>query len=159
MKQFSAIVLILLLSGFMPGTTGKKKTFKQLYALEGVWRMQTKKGAIHEVWRKVNKNYLRSTGFFVKDKDTVVTERVALQNLSDDIYYTSAVEEQNNKRPVSFTLTSGKGGVFIFENPKHDFPKRIVYELVNNDSLHAWIDGGAADAGKRSDFYYSRIKQ
>jgi hypothetical protein len=159
MKQFSAIALILLLSGFIPGTTGKSKIFKQLYALEGIWRMQTKEGAIHEVWRKVNKNYLRSTGFFVKDKDTIVTERVVLQNLAADIYYTSTVEEQHNKRPVSFTLTSSNGGIFIFENPKHDFPKRIVYELVNNDSLHAWIDGGPAGAAKRSDFFYVRVTQ
>jgi Domain of unknown function (DUF6265) len=120
--------------------------------------MQTKKGAIHEVWRKVNKNYLRSTGFFVKDKDTFVTERVALQHLSDDVYYTSTTEDQNNKRPVSFTLTSGRDGIFIFENPKHDFPKRIVYELVSNDSLHAWIDDGPAGSGQRNDFYYTRVK-
>jgi hypothetical protein len=159
MKQFSAIVLILLLSGFMPGTAGKKKTFKQLYALEGSWRMHTKRGDICEEWKKVNKNFLQSRGYFVKGSDTLINERVALQNLSNDIYYTSTVEEQNSKRPVSFTLTSGKGGVFIFENPKHDFPKRIVYELVNNDSLHAWIDDGPAGTGQRNDFYYTRIKQ
>jgi Domain of unknown function (DUF6265) len=159
MKQFCAIVFVLLLSGFVPGTAGKKKTFKQLYMLEGVWRMQTKNGAIHEVWRKVSKHYLSSTGFFVKGKDTIVTERVSLQNLEKGIYYTSTVEEQNNRRPVSFKLTSSNGSVFTFENPLHDFPRRIVYELVNNDSLHAWIDGGPEGTGKRNDFYYKRIQQ
>jgi hypothetical protein len=159
MKAGMIILLVLLLSGFMPGTTGKNKIFKHLYALEGIWRMQTKQGAIHEVWRKVSKHHLRSTGFFVKGADTIITERVSLQNLDKGIYYTSTVEEQNNRRPVSFKLTGSTGNSFIFENPAHDFPKRIVYELVNYDSVHAYIDGGAADAGKRSDFYYSRVKQ
>jgi Domain of unknown function (DUF6265) len=157
MKHFCAIVLILLLSGFMPGTAGKKKIFKQLYALEGVWRMQTKQGAIHEVWRKVNKRHLRSTGFFVKGKDTIVTERVSLQNLEKGIFYTSTVEEQNNRRPVSFKLTSSNDSVFIFENPLHDFPRRIVYKLAGKDSLHAYIDDGTAGAAKRQHFYYSRV--
>jgi Domain of unknown function (DUF6265) len=159
MRAVAATLLIILLSGFMPGTTGKKKTFQQLYALEGVWRMHTKNGAVHEAWRKVNKRHLRCTGFFVKGKDTIVTERVSLQNLEKGIFYTSTVEEQNNKRPVSFKLTSSKGSVFTFENPLHDFPRRIVYELVNNDSLHAWIDGGPDGAGRRNDFYYNRVKQ
>jgi Domain of unknown function (DUF6265) len=159
MKAIAATFFIFLLSSFMPGTAGKKKTFQQLYALEGVWRMQTKQGAIHEVWRKVNKRYLRSTGFFVKGKDTIVTERVSLQNLNQGIYYTSTVEEQNNKRPVSFKLTSSNDSIFTFENLLHDFPRRIVYELVGKDSLHAYIDGGAVDATKRQDFYYSRVIQ
>ncbi len=158
MKTVTAILFVLLLTGFMPGTTGKSKTFKQLHALEGVWRMQTKQGAIHEVWRKVNKRHLRSTGFFVKGRDTIITERVSLQNLDKGIYYTSTVEEQNNRRPVSFVLTSSRQGVFIFENPGHDFPKRIVYELVSSDSLHAWIDGGPAGVNQRNDFYYARVK-
>jgi hypothetical protein len=49
--------------------------------------------------------------------------------------------------------------LLIFENPLHDFPKSTVYELVNNDSLHAWIDGGPYETGRRNDFYYSRVKQ
>jgi hypothetical protein len=56
-------------------------------------------------------------------------------------------------------LTSSNGSVFTFENPLHDFPRRIVYELVNNDSLHAWIDGGPEGTGKRNDFYYKRVQQ
>jgi hypothetical protein len=30
----------------------------------------------------------------------------------------------------------------VFENPEHDFPKRIGYRLVSADSLEAWVDGG-----------------
>jgi zinc transporter ZupT len=159
MKTALAAVLLLFLSGYMPGSAGKNKTFKQLYALEGTWRMQTKQGSIHEVWRKLSKHHLRSTGFFVKGTDTVITERVSLQNLDKGIFYTSTVEEQNNRRPVSFKLTGSTGSTFTFENPLHDFPKRIVYQLVSADSIHAYIDGGPAGAEKRNDFYYSRIKQ
>ncbi len=45
---------------------------------------------------------------------------------------------------------------FIFENPTHNFPKRIEYQLIAKDSLIAWIDGGMEQAGSRSVFKYKR---
>ena len=32
--------------------------------------------------------------------------------------------------PISFKFTSELKNIFIFENPDHDFPKRIVYEFI-----------------------------
>lgn len=45
----------------------------------------------------------------------------------------------------------------VFENPAHDFPKRIGYRLVSPDSLEAWIDGGAAGNGKKTTYPYHRV--
>ena len=133
-------VMILLLSySYLPGNN---KVFKKLYALEGTWKMKTKKGFLCEEWKKMNKNYMQSRGYMIKGTDTTINERVALTRTKDDIYYTSTVEDQNEKKPVAFKLTSANGHVFIFENPVHDFPRRIVYDLVTPDSLHAYIDDG-----------------
>ena len=46
--------------------------------------------------------------------------------------------------------------MFVFENPEHDFPKRIVYKLITTDSLHAYIDDGKEDSKKKQNFYYKR---
>jgi hypothetical protein len=81
---------------------------------------------------------------------------VALRNTKEGIFYTSTVEDQNNKQPTSFKLTSGNNNVFVFENPQHDFPKRIVYKLISADSLHAYIDDGNNSTKKRQDFYYKK---
>jgi hypothetical protein len=135
-----------------------KKIFKRLFALEGTWKMKTKKGTICEEWKKMDKSYLQSRGYMIKGTDTVINERVALTRTKEDIFYTSTVEDQNDKKPVAFKLTSSAGNVFVFENPEHDFPKRIVYDLVTADSLHAYTDDGVEGTKKVQHFYYSKIK-
>ncbi len=134
------------------------KVFKQLYNLEGMWLMKTNKGFIGEEWMKMNEHYLQNRGFMVKGDDTIITETVGLRNNNEGIFYTSTVEDQNNKQPVSFKLTSAENNVFVFENPLHNFPKRITYHLLNKDSLHAWIDGGKDNPNKKLSFAYYRVK-
>ena len=153
-KIFIAIIATLSLSAFI--VSGDNKTFKKLYALEGTWKMVTKRGnIICEEWKKVDNNYLQNRGYMIKGKDTIVTERVALTNTKEGILYTSTVEDQNNKQPIVFKMTKNEDNIFVFENPQHDFPKRIVYRFVTADSLHAFIDDGT-EAGKKQNFYYKR---
>jgi len=136
-------------------TAGNNKTFKKLYALEGTWKMVTKRGAICEEWKKIDDNYLQNRGYMVRGTDTVINERVALTNTREGIFYTSTVEDQNNKQPVAFKMTKAEENTFIFENPLHDYPKRIVYKLITADSLHAYIDDGT-ETGKKQNFYFKR---
>ncbi|MDZ4796212.1 MAG: DUF6265 family protein [Bacteroidota bacterium] len=153
---FSAAILTGLLAfTYYPGD---KKAFKKLFALEGVWKMNTKKGALCEEWKKMNKSFMQNKGYVIKGNDTTLTERVALTRTSEGILYTSTVEDQNNKNPIAFTMTSSGGNVFVFENRKHDFPKRIVYQLLSPDSLHAFIDDGVEGTKKVQHFYYVRQK-
>ena len=131
------------------------KTFKKLYALEGTWKMNTKRGAICEEWKKMDNNYLQNKGYMIKGNDTIISERVALTNTAAGIFYTSTVEDQNNKQPIAFKMTGSENNSFVFENPAHDFPKRIVYKLITADSIHAFIDDGT-ETGKRQNFYFKR---
>ena len=149
-------MVFIIVSAFVPRQTGPDKIFKQLHALKGKWMMKTKKGSIGEEWVKINDDYLQNKGFYVRGSDTIITERVALKKTAEGIFYTSTVEDQNNKQPISFRLTAADDHVFVFENPAHDFPKRIIYDLVSADSLHAYIDVGADAAGNRQDFYYHK---
>jgi Domain of unknown function (DUF6265) len=154
-KLFFSAIIFFALSAFM-ATGNNNKLFKKLFVLEGTWKMTTKRGAICEEWKIVNKNYLQNKGYMLKGTDTVVTERVALTKTGKEIFYTSTVEAQNNKQPISFKMTKATDSMFVFENPAHDFPKRIVYKIIAADSLHAWIDDGHDETKKRQNFYYKR---
>jgi hypothetical protein len=44
---------------------------------------------------------------------------------------------------TDFKLTHLAGQEATFENPEHDFPKRIIYRKNFDGSLTAIIDGGA----------------
>lgn len=147
-----ATAVILCATAFM---VPSDETFEKLYALEGIWKMTTKRGTICEEWKKVNENHLQSKGYFIKGTDTLVNERVALTNSKAGVFYTSTVEDQNNKEPIAFKMTSVDNNRFVFENPQHDFPKRIVYRFITADSIHAFIDDGT-ETGKRQNFYYKK---
>lgn len=49
------------------------------------------------------------------------------------------------RRPVPFRLVSQDGTAVVFENPQHDFPKRIVYRR-DGDRLTATVSGGTETA-------------
>jgi Domain of unknown function (DUF6265) len=153
-KILTAAIFFLCLSAFYVSIDSK--TFKKLYTLEGTWKMLTKRGAVCEEWKKINDHHLQNRGYMLIGKDTLVSERVALTNTEAGIFYTSTVENQNDKQPIAFKMTSAEGNTFIFENPAHDYPKRIVYKLVTADSLHAYIDDGTDEPKKRQNFYYKK---
>ncbi len=155
-NTFIAIIIILCLSAFC--VSDNKKVFKKLYALEGTWQMKTKKGFICEEWKKINNNHLQSKGYTISGNDTTITERVTLKRIKNSIVYASTVENQNNKLPIVFTFTKEENNLFIFENPQHDFPKRIVYKLISSDSLNAFIDDGIDSSKKRQYFFYKKVK-
>lgn len=162
MKKYAVLTGTLIVSVmFISGEKKERPGFAELHKLEGVWIMKIKKGETGEEWHKINDDYMQSRGFFIKDGDTITAERVALRNTDKGIFYTSTVENQNGGQPVDFKLTiaDAKTKTFVFENAEHDFPKRIVYEIVSADSLHAFIDGGAGAADKRKDFYYHKAKR
>jgi len=152
---FAAAIAFTVMAAFI--NAEQERPFLQLHKLEGKWIMKTKRGTIiGEEWIKVDDSYLQNKGFFIKGADTIITERVSLKETKEGIFYTSTVEDQNNKQPIPFKLTSSVDHTFIFENPEHDFPKRIIYQLISSDSLHAYIDAGADKGGKRQNFYFQK---
>lgn len=152
-KILLGIIAITWLGAFHSNDNGK--AFKKLHGLEGTWKMTTKRGAICEEWKKVDENYLQNRGYMIKGNDTIITERVALTNTRQGVFYTSTVEDQNAKQPIAFKMTKAEGHMYVFENPAHDFPKRIVYNLVTTDSIHAFIDDGT-EAGRKQHFYFKK---
>ncbi|WP_448697985.1 DUF6265 family protein [Mucilaginibacter sp. AW1-3] len=131
---------------------------KVLYPLSGRWEMQTKKGIFGESWKKVSADELQSTGYSIKGKDTTWLEKVQLIKKPDGIYYIPTVKDENGGKAVPFKLISSVNNEFIFSNPQHDFPQRVIYHLVKPDSLHAWIDGQYKGKYVKQDFYYHRVK-
>ena len=143
---------VLCLCGFI-----NADNFSPLYKLTGgTWQMKTAKGYSCERWVKTNSNQLNGVAFDVAAKDTTVLERVTLLNKAGIISYNVTGAKSGDK--TSFKLTSTKNGQFVFEDPKHDFPQRVVYHFVKPDSIHAWVDGKYKGKYEKVDYYYKRVK-
>ncbi len=139
---------------------GYNNTVKKFEWLKGSWIMKKKNGsAIMENWQQLNDSTLagESLNFSVTGMSSV-SENMQITFRNNRYSFVSIVNGQNNNEPVSFTISSFTDSSFTAENPEHDFPKRIVYRLINKDSIHAFIDGGLQMPDKKINFYYSRYK-
>jgi len=154
MKIVSAILLALMLLSFA-GTTDR---FTPLLTLEGTWVMQTRKGPLFEHWNKISDVELQSKSYRLNGIDTMVLEKVRLIEKEGNILYIPVVENQNNRQPIEFRLISVEKSKFTFENKQHDFPQRIIYNIVTADSIFARIEGEKKGVVSASDFHFKRYK-
>jgi hypothetical protein len=121
------------------------KTYPKLAKAEwfiGEWGNKSAEGELTERWKKENDSvYLGESYFVVGQNDTVFAEHVRLVEANGKLAYIVTVPGQNKELPVSFEMTSATDNQITFENPKHDFPNKIIYNLVEKDSLIAEISG------------------
>ena len=129
---------------------------KQLSWLEGNWTNISEKSQSFENWSRKNDSTLFSISYTMVKGDTVFVETMDLQENRDGMFMTVNVPDQNEEKPVTFTMISSEGGVFTFENKNHDFPKRITYSNPVKDSIHAWIEGIVEGEDRKVDFYFER---
>ena len=84
---------------------------------------------------------------------TVEFEYLRIEQRADGIFYVA--HPQARCPGTDFKLTSASATEAIFENPQHDFPKRIIYRKTD-DGLTASIDAG--EGSKSMSFVFKKIK-
>ena len=57
---------------------------------------------------------------------------------------------------AAFPLKQIAENTVTFEAPEHDFPQRILYRLVDKDTLVARIEGSVGGQARSADFPYKR---
>ncbi|CAM3485690.1 DUF6265 domain-containing protein [Flavobacterium longum] len=107
----------------------------------GDWGNQSASGNYAESWAKANDSTYQSRASFVVGKDTVFAETVDLVQRADTLQYIVSVPGQNEEKPVAFKMISATENKLVFANPTHDFPQKITYTKITNDSLVAEISG------------------
>ena len=82
-------------------------------------------------------------------------EYIRIIERADGVFY---VAHPNARTPgTEFKLTKLSADSATFENPQHDFPKRIIYKKNADGSLTASIDGGEGTRGPS--FAYQPMKK
>jgi hypothetical protein len=112
--------------------------------LLGTWRAESRDTLITESWIAVSDTTYEGRGVTRSRTDGSVRdeEDLRLMAMGDGIFYVAKVA--HNERPVAFRLTSCADGRFVFENPAHDFPRRIEYRRVDDARFEAHVsDGGS----------------
>ena len=112
--------------------------------LIGTWRAESRDALISETWVAVSDTTYEGRGVTRSRTDGSIRdeEDLRLVAMGDGVFYVAKVAQ--NERPVAFRLTSCADGRFVFENPAHDFPRRIEYRRVDDARFEAHVsDGGS----------------
>jgi hypothetical protein len=159
MQIISMVVFFFLATAFCSTAQQfSENDFKPLQSLQGLWKMETGRGAIYEEWNITDNKKLTGRSYRINNADTIIMERIQLYCEGNNIIYSPIVTDQNNQQAVSFKLISNTDNRYVFENKNHDFPQRVIYNLVSKDAVHARIEGVRNGQERGSDFKYSRVK-
>ncbi len=130
-------------------------TLADISWISGDW--QTEPGGrrqIEEHWTKVAGNSMLGMSRTVAGDKTVEFEYLRIEQRADGIYY---VAHPKARCPgTDFKLTRASATEAVFENPQHDFPKRIIYRKSGDDSLTASIDAG--EGTRAISFVFKKLK-
>ena len=125
--------------------------------LAGCWEGTYSNGRIvSEQWMKPLGNVMMGMSRTVSNGKTVAFENVRLEQSEDGAI--SYIANPSGQEEAAFRLVELDGTRAVFENPGHDYPQRIIYELVSPDSLSARIEGTIDGKIKGSGFPYRRVK-
>jgi hypothetical protein len=151
--MFALAVFFMLL--LIPTAVTQTPTLADISWIAGDW--QTAPGGrrqVEEHWTQVAGRSMMGVSRTVAGEKTVEFEYLRIEQRDDGIYY---VAHPKGRCPgTDFKLTRASATEAVFENPQHDFPKRIIYRKGADDSLTASIDAG--EGTKAMSFPFQRVK-
>ena len=120
-------------------------TLESFAWLQGDWVIEGDTKTMRESWSRVgpmtfegvNETHGREAG------ELRARETMRLLDMSDGIFYLAKVSE--NEYPVPFKLTKCSSHQAVFENPHHDFPRKLDYSLKDADTLEVHVSDGAGE--------------
>lgn len=157
-QKITLIFLLLVLVSCKHSGSNEKDKIKAARWILGNWENKTADGNLSETWKKVNDSTFHGQSYFIKEKDTLHFESITLQQKGEELSYSATVKGQNNEEPVTFKLTNSTDTQMVFENPKHDYPQKISYTQINDDSLVAEISGTLEGKPSSEKFVMKKFK-
>lgn len=122
--------------------------------LSGCWVAEQDNGVSLEYWFRPTPDTMIGMSQTVRDGANVWYEFMRISKIeSGDIIYAAAPSGQSQ---TEFRLVSFVNGQAVFENPEHDFPQFVIYELPEADVLKARIEGTIDDESRVVDFIKER---
>lgn len=144
MGKWAAGACLLLWGGTMTGAdAGAATGLDSLEWLLGTWRTTGANRFSEEQWTRITPETWEGAGrtFDSATGNLLGVESLRLVLMSGEVFYLAKVD--HNELPVAFRLTRSGPGQAVFENPSHDFPKVLDYQLAGDDSLTVRVSDGA----------------
>ncbi len=114
-----------------------KLTLADISWLSGHWRSESRGSMTEELWMPARGRIMLGLNRSVRGKAHGQFEYLRIVQTKKDTYYWAS---PGGSKPTPFKMTKATDDHVVFENPEHDFPKRIEYRR-KGDELTAQIFG------------------
>lgn len=117
-------------------------TIDDLKWLGGAWLGPEGKSATEERWTPVRGGAMLGVSRTIRQDKMVAFEYLRIVQRDNSLVY---VAQPGGKSPTEFALTEISANRAVFDNPRHDFPQRIVYEHSDGKLTASigFINGGS----------------
>lgn len=119
--------------------------------LSGTWQIENSE--VYEHWDLLNPSLMKGVAYELHDGKIKVHEYMEIRDEFGQINLAANVLSQNNGQAILFGLTVD-GSRYIYENPDHDFPKKVIYDKLSDDLVEITVSG---DGNKRFNYRIRRV--
>ncbi|RPH97549.1 MAG: hypothetical protein EHM68_07850 [Lysobacterales bacterium] len=129
---------------------GDSFEMESLSWLSGCWERVDAEAGSGEFWTAPAGDSLFGVSHTVRDGRTVAFEFMQIRRADDGAI--ELIAHPSGQAVTTFRLIEAPGHKAVFENPTHDFPQRVIYQLRGANDLRAWIEGEAGGEYTRVEF-------
>lgn len=140
MKKIALLILVVSSLASCKKELKEKKSASTDWLI-GAWENNSNYGNLTETWVQLNDSVVTGTTYLIKEKDTLHHEKMKIKVEAEGVFYISTIKGQHKNRPVRFKLTSENPKQLVFENKNNNYPKKIIYNQITNDSMVVAISG------------------
>ncbi len=151
----SFVLAILMISGLCANSAfALESKLSDLSWMVGQWQCKADSAEFEEHWMRASGDSMIGMGREVKDGKLAFHEYLRLEDRDDGIYY---IAQPFGKLITEYKLTNATPTVMLFENPDHDFPKKIEYSLQKDGSIFVAGSGDASDKDKEFRYHLTKM--
>ena len=157
-RLFTAIVVILVVSGCSSSHGDSKKIFDKLQWLEGKW-VSTDVPNYSEVWKRINDTCYEGLSYAPSDSDSLVEERPKIVRRNDSIHFISEIEEQTVEGLTQdFVMISHSNDTVVFANNSNNYPNRITYKRINDTLMKVNVERKSLEGQIKFEYTLKKTK-
>jgi hypothetical protein len=138
MKRLTFILSLMIAAAALPAQTGVPD---ELAWMSGHWCGGSDEEEVEEYWMPPHGGVLLGLARTMKGERTTEFEFLRIARVDG---LPTFIAQPNGVPPTSFRRTAGGADWIRFENPDHDFPKRVEYRR-RGTGLHAEVSGPGRD--------------
>jgi len=146
MRWNGAGLATLVMLGFA-GTGASEPQTTDFSWISGHWCGTSNDVRIEEYWLPPHGGVVLGVARTLKGDETVEFEYTRIVLMQDKV--PAFIAQPEGGAPTSFVRTAGGANWARFENPEHDYPKRVEYRR-EGDKLHGEISGPGEDGQEQT---------